>query len=156
MEENQNFTTFDSVSVLALLSGVIIIVAAIVTNAMIDTRPERARTGTMQLAQQIIVGGLTKSAGEQLKISKNKRARKPGNFDQSRGIASVTTTSIEPEGRIALDPWGQPYFYKITLSETGETSVEVISAGPDKILQSTLGLEQSLGDDVLAVEKVSF
>lgn len=153
MEEKQNFTTFDSFSVLALMAGVIVLVGAIVTNAMIDQRLERAQTRAQQLAAQILVGGISRSSMEYVKNSKSRTGGASSNNDQSRGIASITPVEIDPTGRIGMDPWGTPFFYKISNHENGERMVEVISAGPDRVLQSELGSLNRAGDDILAVEK---
>ncbi len=144
-------------SVLALILCVIFIVTVIITNSLFDNRLVRARDEAKLLAVQIISGGLTKSKIDILKNGKGKKDRKPSNNDQARSIASVVVTpSITPEGRIGLDPWGTPYFYKITVTDMGEAVVEVLSAGADKSLQSHLGTSESLGDDIVAIEKATF
>ena len=52
-----------------------------------------------------------------------------------RGPAAVGEVGI---AEISQDPWGQPYHYKILRSPTGKMKTVVVSAGPNKKLESNL------------------
>lgn len=123
MEEKQTFTTFDSLSVLGLVFGVILIVTTIISHSMIDQRSNRASKRAQQLAAQILIGGYKSALTED------------GN--NSRRIASTSKLEIEPVGRIGMDPWGLPYYYRVFTDKRDRVKVVVLSAGPNRALNTT-------------------
>lgn len=157
MEEKHKFTTFDSVSVLVLLTFVLVLVGAIVTNAMIDQRLDQAKLRSKQLAMQILVGGFSSNYSGYGKFNKKSPVlnASESDIDQDigRDIASVSDYFIAPEGRIGMDPWGAPYYYKIsTLQDSPLVEVSVVSSGPDKIRQTFSG-DRPSGDDVISIKR---
>lgn len=153
MEEKHKFTTFDSVTVLGLLSAVIILVLGIVTNATLDQKPRRAKARTKQLAMQILVGGFSTSKIELVNLSaKNERGAAKDTV-VSRVPANESQFSLKPEGQLGVDPWGIAYHYSIAQTDSGRTIVMVASSGPDKILQTKVGTFQIMGDDIISVER---
>jgi len=116
MKENQQFTTFDSFSVLSLLGVVLLLVGSIVSNAVIDQKESHARRRADQLAVQLLVGGYDAIR----------------NSLDERSPASASSSETRHEGRIGMDPWGSPYYFRIFSGEDGRVqSVLVYSSGPN-------------------------
>jgi hypothetical protein len=123
MEENQSFTSIDSLSVLALSAGVIVLVWSILANSLPDRPEVRAKKRSEQLAVQILANGLKASP------------ESSQNFNEVRAPASLKMTmklDIRPEGRIGMDPWGAPYFYRVFQDAKGRETVVVFSSGPNR------------------------
>ncbi|MCB0351171.1 MAG: hypothetical protein KDD38_08305, partial [Bdellovibrionales bacterium] len=128
VQDKQIFTTFDSFSVLALITGALVLVGSIISNAMVDQRLGQAKSRTRQLALEIAAGGYR---GLQKQVFAQ---------GQERGPAS-SSLDLRPEGRIGMDPWGSPYYYKMTEGVDGELKVTVLSSGPNRIRETfDLGL----------------
>jgi hypothetical protein len=123
MEEKQSFTTFDSLSVLALVAGVLVLISSIVSNAFAERKEDRAKLRTEQLAVQILANGK-----KDLQDVKHRDVN-------DRSPASVSNTAkvdIRPEGRIGMDPWGVPYYYRVFQDTSGRNTVVVFSSGPNR------------------------
>ena len=134
MKENQQFNTIDSVSVLALVTGVVVLIGTIVSNAMTDRKEDRAKIRSEQLAMQILVGGY-KSLSDSKEIT------------SERDLASAEKLDLRPDGRIGMDPWGRPYHYSMTLSEDARLKVFVYSYGPNGEKETMEGFRVA-GDDI--------
>lgn len=131
-EENHKFTTFDSVIVLALFVVVSALIVSIVSNATADQRELLAKERSQQLAIQILAGGYKSFLHDDVKL-----------FTMSgRQPASESEISIPIEGRIGMDPWGKPYYYRI-LENSGKRSATVVSSGPNQVR------DLGAGDDIL-------
>jgi hypothetical protein len=90
------------------------------------------------LAQQILSGGFKSLTTEGLKGTLADRA--PTSDDKE--------LRIRLEGRIAKDPWGNPYDYRILTSDAGGHEVVVISHGPNGRLETDVSDAQTRGDDI--------
>jgi type II secretory pathway pseudopilin PulG len=75
----------------------------------------------------------------------------------SRSPASMRTTggdsmNFREAGSIGIDPWGQPYRYKILSAAKDQLKVQIWSAGPNKAFEtedeSGVGADSYTGDDV--------
>jgi hypothetical protein len=119
MEEKQSFTTFDTFSVVGLVLGVGLLVFSIVTNAMTSQNGVKAEIEAQRLALQIMGGGLQYTNA---------------NLDSRdvRGPANIVAEGLEVRGRLGMDPWGQPYYYRVYTETDGKKSVVVYSSGPDQ------------------------
>lgn len=153
MEEKHKFTTFDTVTVLSLVAGVVFLVGAIVTNALIDQKLDRATSRSRQLAMQLLVGGVSAPPVDYRKLNTKQPVENSQKPDLGRSPASTTDWLIDPVGRIGMDPWGAPYYYELKSTETGVFTVAVVSSGPNKKLETSLG-SHALGDDISAIEKM--
>jgi hypothetical protein len=132
VKENQQFTTLDTISVISLVCGVLVLVGSILSNSLIDRRESRAMLRTEQLAVQILAGGY-KFMHEDSRL-----------FGVNRVIASQPKVDIRPEGRIGMDPWGSPYYYRVIEDIRGDTFALVYSSGPNKKRESS--------DEIIAKE----
>lgn len=119
IHNKREFTTFDTFSVLALVSSVFVIVASLVSNAKPNQKDELAQVKSRQLAIQIATGGYRSTLSDQ----------------SERSLAS-SKLDLKPEGRIGLDPWGVPYFYKLIENGEGIKTVTVLSSGPNGRMES--------------------
>ena len=151
MEENKVFTTFDTFSVLALVTGTILILASIVSSAFSDQKSQEASRRAHQLATQIISGGFKNLLHEDSLPSS----------DSKRMIASQLSAKIPEEGRIGMDPWGRPYYYRVVDFKGGHKAF-VLSSGSNGVRDSiddenssdSSGRASSIikrGDDILEV-----
>lgn len=75
----------------------------------------------------------------------------------SRSPASMRTTggdslNFRDAGSIGIDPWGQPYRYKILSAAGDQLKVQIWSAGPNKAFETRdepgVGADSYTGDDV--------
>ncbi len=119
-EEKHIFTTSDTVTVLGLMLGVGLLVFSIVTNAMNNQTTGKAQIETQRLALQILSGGYQFKG-----LDKNQT--------EVRGLASERRVEpgLTPSGRIGVDPWGEPYFYRSFIDQSGQKVAVVYSSGPD-------------------------
>lgn len=125
-KEIQVFTTFDSLSVLGVLAFTLVLIGSIVSHALVDQRVPQAQKRTRQLASQIAIGGLNSPM-----IADAINESSP-----SRTLASFQKLDIRPVGRIGMDPWGSPYYYRLFVAQNEQLKVLVLSTGPDRRLSS--------------------
>jgi hypothetical protein len=140
MEEKQSFTTFDSLTVLGLIFGVFLIVTTIISHSMTDHRSNKALVRAQQLAAQILIGGYKNSLTEEV--------------NGVRRIASMPKLEIEPVGRIGMDPWGMPYYYRVFTDKSDHVKVVVLSAGPNRALNTTE--EYFSSDSISDMSRIDF
>lgn len=152
-EEKHIFTTFDTVSVLGLVVGVGLLVFSIVTNAMNSQTTVKAQIETQRFALQILSGSYHGNA-----IGTNKTAvRTPAS-------ATNNANGLAPAGRIGIDPWGEPYYYRNYVDQKGMKVAIVYSSGPDQKAQTNdsnfvtdtegrLVTVQFGGDDIGTIQK---
>lgn len=154
MQENQSFTTFDTVSVLGLVLVVLVTVTTIISRSMGERKELQAHKRARQLALQILVGGVRTAVAPPLRGD-----------DKTRDLASFAEVDIKTEGRIGMDPWGRPYYYRIIEDGSGKVAVAVLSSGPNRqretfedhiSLETQSGLKARVllqGDDIGGLEK---
>lgn len=130
-KSNQRFTGSDAFSVVVLGLTTLGIALSILTEAFQDDTRERAQAKAESLAHQMASAKLAVS--EEMPDS----AKIPSS---NRGPASVSKDSATQsvlsqfEGKLGLDPWGQPFHYKLLRSAENKTlRIVVWSNGPDKI-----------------------
>jgi Type II secretion system (T2SS), protein G len=151
MEEKQTFTTFDTFSVVGLIVGVGMLVFSIVSNAMTSQNSVKAQIETQRLALEIIGGGLQYTNAN-------------GDSQSARGPANIVGGNLEGKGRLGLDPWGQPYYFRVFNDNNGKKTVVVYSSGPDQMPDTdetkfTINAEgqltnaRFLGDDIGTVQR---
>jgi len=150
MEEKQGFTTFDTFSVVGLVVGVGMLVFSIVSSAMTSQNAVKAEVESQRIALQILGGGLQYSSSS----AEPQAVRGPANLSDG----------LEVKGRMGIDPWGEPYYYRVYSDVNGKKSVVVFSAGPDQkpdtndnnfIVNSDGALVSAIfiGDDIGTVQK---
>ncbi len=148
MEEKQGFTTFDTFSVVGLVVGVGMLVFSIVSSAMTSQNSVKAQVETQRLALQILGGGLQYSSA---------------NSTSMRGPANISD-GLDGKGRLGLDPWGKPYYFRVYSDSNGKKAVVVYSSGPDEKLETdeakfTVSADGQLlnavflGDDIGTVQR---
>ncbi len=116
---SKSFKTTDLALTMALLVIVFSVSGGIVTEAFQDTSVNLATNEAERIAGQIF------EKSESGKLS-------------SRGPASASELSLKGNTEISEDPWGKPYHYKIFKNQNGSIKVLVVSAGPNKKLESNL------------------
>ncbi len=112
----KNFKTTDLAVTMALLVIVFSVSGGIMTEAFQDSVANKAQAETEHIAMQMFA----------------KNGTEPVSM---RGPASV---SEDGSSLISEDPWGLPYHYKIIKNQSGGMKVLVVSAGPNKKLESNL------------------
>ncbi len=131
---SRGFKTTDLVLTLALLVIVFSVSGGIVTEAFQETSSNLAVTEAEIIATQIYQKAQTGKVA----------LREP---------ASHNETNEKRSSEISEDPWGRPYHYKTLKSQSGNMKVFVVSAGPNKKLESNLdkfdtGTPVFGGDDI--------
>lgn len=153
MEENRLFTTFDTVSVLALMMSAAVLITTIVTGALSDNKNIQARRHADEIAARLIVSG----------AQWNDEASQGESPADGRAPASALPqrepTNRIQQGNIGLDPWGSPYQYRIYNAVDGDVYVSVVSGGPNGVIEtrdvalSSIQLHASAG---LGPKKITF
>jgi hypothetical protein len=112
----KSFKTTDLALTMALMVIVFAVSGGIVSEAFQDSKTGLAQTQAEHLAVGLFDPSQTESSN----------SRSPASFGD------------RPAAEISMDPWGAPYHYKILKTDTGEMKVVVVSAGPNKKLESNL------------------
>ncbi|OFZ12252.1 MAG: hypothetical protein A2Z20_04380 [Bdellovibrionales bacterium RBG_16_40_8] len=124
---------------------------SIISNSFIDQKKQQAIRGAEMMASQIISEGYKSLYRDDAKKSSS----------HGRTISSQSTTKIPVEGRIGMDPWSHPYYYKV-FEYDEKRKVFVLSFGADGVrnsvdndsLDDTSEPTSSIlrkGDDILSV-----
>lgn len=120
MVKNQTFTTFDVVTVISLVIGIMSLSGAVIASFALDSSPIEARLTTEKLARQLLMGGL-----ENLESERKGRKFASLNLDQRLEL-------LGSGGVLSKDPWGEPYSYRIGTDTRGRKVAVVWSNGPNR------------------------
>ena len=127
-KSNQQFNSFDLVSMFFLIAVVLGISTTIVSREMRDLDKSMGQTEAENLAFQLINGGfLTTSADK----------RSPSAVNETNEAGKQDLGVFDYSGEIGRDPWGQAYRYKVMQDSQGVPShVLVWSLGPNKLAET--------------------
>lgn len=118
-ELNQDFRSTGILSLILLLG-----VCAVAASPLWSSKSKEEKEITLRRAESL--------AYQIIEIQKGENSDRP----ESRGPASVAEAA-PAEGRMGLDPWGQPYQFQVVNHGSGHR-VFVVSLGPDHQLQTNL------------------
>lgn len=136
--ENQSLRTFDIISLFFLLFLVSCSIGFVLSRRGDASKLSRAEIDMKHLSHQILDEGLTPLG-----------SRSPASANNTKNIEKP---SLDMEGRIAKDPWGHAYYYKVINGETGAMAVVVWSSGPDGVPETRdWDLRLGSGKDAVAI-----
>ncbi|MGZ3774455.1 MAG: hypothetical protein ACXVCY_12950 [Pseudobdellovibrionaceae bacterium] len=159
--KNNKKQEFSSSNILTLLGLVLLSALMIIAPWNLQTRDSKVQAARQKA--EVVGYQVVQIYRESIKVSMQHGK------SYNRGPASAQgpghSQSIRKTGTMGLDPWGQPYHYRLIPSDkAGALRILVLSAGPNKKIETVefnneeaglTGQPNYLGDDIGVVLSVS-
>ncbi|MEN0057304.1 MAG: hypothetical protein AAGB31_00590 [Bdellovibrio sp.] len=135
-KEKQEFKSSGMLVLFGLVGLSSAIIATPWNRQMQDSQLEAARQKAEVVGYQVVQ--IYREALKNRAASEQALGRGPASVAEQDG---VSLSSIRTTGTMGIDPWGQPYFYRILSADpSGKTRILIWSAGPNQRVE-TAGLD---------------
>lgn len=131
-EEKQEFKSSGVLALLGLVGFSTAIIATPWNRQIQDSRIETARQKAEVVGYQVVQ--IYREASKPVLPSNKGSGRIPASVAESK---SLSAERLRSTGTMGLDPWGQPYHYRIlSADQSGKVRILVWSGGPNKKIET--------------------